>query len=174
MKRTLVDSLEYCCIHQKQVLCDLLPNQTPLHNRASAGRLSQDPCHPTSFCHSHLASPPTFPQPLHPASTPLSRRNPNNSRHRQPTLPHLTYSLFKNEMSREGYTVPTQGAANPFEPARYQPGGQSTTDNDPTIRYLCGDCGSPNSLKKSQPVTCLDCGCRVLYKERTKRSVALA
>lgn len=75
-------------------------------------------------------------------------------------------------MSREGYTVPTQGAANPFEPARYQAGGAgsgTTADNEPTIRYLCGDCGSPNQLKKSQPVTCLDCGCRVLYKERTKR-----
>lgn len=72
-------------------------------------------------------------------------------------------------MSREGYTVPT-GAANPFEPARYQSGGGgAAVDNEPTIRYMCGDCGAPNQLKKSQPVTCLDCGCRVLYKERTKR-----
>lgn len=71
-------------------------------------------------------------------------------------------------MSREGYTVPTQAAANPFEPARYQP-GVAVVDSEPTIRYMCGDCGSPNQLKKSQPVTCLDCGCRVLYKERTKR-----
>ncbi|CAN8102690.1 unnamed protein product [Discula destructiva] len=73
-------------------------------------------------------------------------------------------------MSREGYTVPTQ-APNPFEPARYQAGGGATSENEPTIRYMCGDCGSPNQLKKSQPVTCLDCGCRVLYKERTKRMI---
>ncbi|KAJ4418008.1 DNA-directed RNA polymerase core subunit rpc10 [Gnomoniopsis sp. IMI 355080] len=67
-------------------------------------------------------------------------------------------------MSREGYTVPTTQNSNPFEPPQ-------RADNEPTIRYLCGDCGSPNQLKKSQPVTCLDCGCRVLYKERTKRMI---
>lgn len=83
-------------------------------------------------------------------------------------------------MSREGYTVPTASQdGNGFgaftnQPARqggYQAGGAgaANSDNEPTIRYMCGDCGSPNQLKKSQPVTCLDCGCRVLYKERTKR-----
>lgn len=80
-------------------------------------------------------------------------------------------------MSREGYTVPSGSqdspfAASPFgsQPARQGGGGgAAANDSEPVIRYLCGDCGSPNQLKKSQPVTCLDCGCRVLYKERTKR-----
>lgn len=81
--------------------------------------------------------------------------------------------IASDDMSREGYTVPSGSqdspfAASPFgsQPARQ---GAAANDSEPVIRYLCGDCGSPNQLKKSQPVTCLDCGCRVLYKERTKR-----
>ncbi|KAF3766923.1 metallothionein-I gene transcription activator [Cryphonectria parasitica EP155] len=80
-------------------------------------------------------------------------------------------------MSREGYQVPTGSAVSPFDfgtsqqrQASFSAGGAANpSDNEPLIRYLCGDCGTPNQLKKSQPVQCLDCGCRVLYKERTKR-----
>lgn len=81
-------------------------------------------------------------------------------------------------MSREGYQVPTGSGASPFEfggsqqrQSGYQAGGAdaNNTSSEPVIRYLCGDCGTPNQLRKSQPVQCLDCGCRVLYKERTKR-----
>lgn len=76
-------------------------------------------------------------------------------------------------MSREGYTVPTGSQASPFSPNPFATNSQARPTNgavdEPSIRYLCGDCGTPNQLKKSQPVQCLDCGCRVLYKERTKR-----
>ncbi|PSR82935.1 hypothetical protein BD289DRAFT_436590 [Coniella lustricola] len=83
-------------------------------------------------------------------------------------------------MSREGYQVPTGSGASPFDfggstQARQSGsqagGGESNTANEPVIRYMCGDCGTPNQLRKSQPVQCLDCGCRVLYKERTKRMI---
>ncbi|KAJ9138195.1 hypothetical protein NKR23_g8620 [Pleurostoma richardsiae] len=72
-------------------------------------------------------------------------------------------------MSREAYQVPT-GQTNNFG------GVQKFTDDfsrgeGPAMSYLCGDCGEKQSLKKSEPIRCKECGCRVLYKERTKRMV---
>ncbi len=37
------------------------------------------------------------------------------------------------------------------------------------MQYNCGDCGIKTSLRRSDPIRCKECGCRVLYKERTKR-----
>lgn len=42
----------------------------------------------------------------------------------------------------------------------------------PVTQYLCGDCNQKVQLKKGDPIRCKECGHRVLYKERTKRSAA--
>ncbi|KAI5921500.1 DNA directed RNA polymerase [Camillea tinctor] len=77
-------------------------------------------------------------------------------------------------MSREAYQIPTgsgsgsapgggagagSGLARPFDP------------DSVTMAYICGDCGSKFPLRRSDPIRCKECGCRVLYKERTKRMV---
>lgn len=38
-------------------------------------------------------------------------------------------------------------------------------------KYVCGDCGKENALKKDDPIRCRDCGCRIMYKLRTKQPV---
>jgi DNA-directed RNA polymerases I, II, and III subunit RPABC4 len=40
------------------------------------------------------------------------------------------------------------------------------------VTYLCGDCNTKVTLKKGDIVRCLNCGYRVLYKERTSRYVS--
>ncbi|KAJ2162352.1 DNA-directed RNA polymerase core subunit rpc10 [Coemansia sp. RSA 552] len=37
--------------------------------------------------------------------------------------------------------------------------------------YNCMSCGKPNEIKPREPIRCLDCGYRILVKERTKRMV---
>jgi DNA-directed RNA polymerase I, II, and III subunit RPABC4 len=39
------------------------------------------------------------------------------------------------------------------------------------VTYRCGDCNARVPLKRDDPVRCVQCGYRVLYKERTTRSV---
>ncbi|XDG10232.1 hypothetical protein ABKA04_009847 [Annulohypoxylon sp. FPYF3050] len=76
--------------------------------------------------------------------------------------------------SREDYQIPTsQGGA-----ASSQGAGRSNIFDsmDPnaglaTMHYICGDCGTKFPLKRNDPIRCKECGCRVLYKERTKRMV---
>ncbi|KAI1074051.1 metallothionein-I transcription activator [Whalleya microplaca] len=75
-------------------------------------------------------------------------------------------------MSREAYQLPStasQGAATPGAAlgARFDP----SSDGGATMRYICGDCGSKFGIKRAEPIRCKECGCRVLYKERTKRMV---
>ena len=68
-------------------------------------------------------------------------------------------------MSREGYVPPS-----------LQPQGSNygtTAIGDATTQYLCGECNAKVQLKKGDPIRCKDCGHRVLYKERTKRSVKM-
>jgi len=49
-------------------------------------------------------------------------------------------------------------------------GGLSDHSNKP-VTYICGDCNTKVTLKKGDAVRCLNCGYRVLYKERTSRMV---
>lgn len=74
-------------------------------------------------------------------------------------------------MSREAYQVPTsQGGYGVGGATQKSFNDEYFSRNDgPTMAYLCGDCGEKQSLKKSDPIRCKECGCRVLYKERTKR-----
>ncbi|KAI1365522.1 metallothionein-I transcription activator [Xylaria arbuscula] len=74
-------------------------------------------------------------------------------------------------MSREAYQIPTsQGNA----PGAGGAGGAVTRTFDlegATINYICGDCGFKFALRRSDTIRCKECGCRILYKERTKRMV---
>ena len=68
--------------------------------------------------------------------------------------------------SREQYQVPTQSSQGGFAP-----GGSRYEEQrvEPTLHYICGDCGLKFPMKKGDPIRCKECGCRILYKERTKR-----
>ncbi|KAL7628472.1 DNA-directed RNA polymerase core subunit rpc10 [Parahypoxylon ruwenzoriense] len=73
---------------------------------------------------------------------------------------------------RETYTIPaqTQGAASGAGRTS-SAFDLDTTGAGATMHYLCGDCGTRFPLKRNDPIRCKECGCRVLYKERTKRMV---
>ncbi|KAI1415478.1 DNA directed RNA polymerase [Hypoxylon sp. FL1857] len=81
---------------------------------------------------------------------------------------------------RENYQIPTSGSQSASTGA----GGAGVrahgnvfdsmdAANAPgaTMHYICGDCGTKFPLKRNDPIRCKECGCRVLYKERTKRMV---
>lgn len=72
-------------------------------------------------------------------------------------------------MSREAYQVPTLDLStgnNDSAPARSQP---------TSIPYICGDCGLKSASHQTFPfLRCITCGCRILYKERTKRYGAVS
>ncbi|SCV72135.1 BQ2448_4829 [Microbotryum intermedium] len=38
------------------------------------------------------------------------------------------------------------------------------------VEYLCADCASTNEIKAREPIRCRECGCRMMYKKRIKRS----
>ncbi|KAG8935130.1 DNA-directed RNA polymerase core subunit rpc10 [Tulasnella sp. 418] len=39
------------------------------------------------------------------------------------------------------------------------------------MEYLCADCGVSNEIKPREPIRCRECGHRIMYKKRTKRSL---
>ncbi|CAK7207079.1 DNA-directed RNA polymerase core subunit rpc10 [Sporothrix eucalyptigena] len=68
--------------------------------------------------------------------------------------------------SREQYVVPTGSSQNNglSAPKPYESGAEGAQMN-----YLCADCGIKNTLRRTDPIRCKECGGRVLYKQRTKR-----
>ncbi|KAL5604017.1 hypothetical protein BROUX41_002018 [Berkeleyomyces rouxiae] len=67
--------------------------------------------------------------------------------------------------SREQYQIPSgSGAAV---------GSGSTKFEGPVkLNYICGDCGLNSTQHQTVPfLRCKECGCRILYKPRTKRMV---
>lgn len=40
----------------------------------------------------------------------------------------------------------------------------------PQLLILCADCGAKNEIKSREPIRCRECGHRIMYKKRTKRS----
>lgn len=67
-------------------------------------------------------------------------------------------------MSREEYQIPTSAADH--GPKSYEPVGAKTAN----LVYICGDCGVKSSDHQTVPfLRCKFCGCRILYKDRTKR-----
>ncbi|KAI8923146.1 DNA directed RNA polymerase [Entophlyctis helioformis] len=49
------------------------------------------------------------------------------------------------------------------------PARQQRTD----VTYTCAECGADNQIKPREPIRCKDCGYRIMYKKRTKRSASL-
>ncbi|CAK4032842.1 DNA-directed RNA polymerases II, IV and V subunit 12 [Lecanosticta acicola] len=85
-------------------------------------------------------------------------------------------------MSREAFTPPSalqnNNVGGSSSSSQQQQGGFSITgagstfeDTSKPVQYLCGDCDHKVQLKKGDPIRCKECGYRVLYKERTNRSV---
>ncbi|KAI2626284.1 DNA directed RNA polymerase [Xylaria nigripes] len=72
-------------------------------------------------------------------------------------------------MSREAYQIPTnQTNSGPGAGANLS----RTFDTEGvTMNYICGDCGYKFALRRTDTIRCKECGCRILYKERTKRMV---
>ncbi|KAI4592292.1 hypothetical protein LQW54_011437 [Pestalotiopsis sp. IQ-011] len=73
-------------------------------------------------------------------------------------------------MSREGYQIPTGSAGAPGAGNAASASRAIETEGLPML-YICGDCGTKFPLKRGDTIRCIECGCRVLYKERTKRMV---
>ncbi|XP_073386958.1 DNA-directed RNA polymerases II, IV and V subunit 12 isoform X2 [Physcomitrium patens] len=48
-------------------------------------------------------------------------------------------------------------------------GSMSAPPPEP-VTYLCGDCGADNTLKPGDVIQCRECGYRILYKKRTRRT----
>jgi DNA-directed RNA polymerases I, II, and III subunit RPABC4 len=79
-------------------------------------------------------------------------------------------------MSREAYQVPNLESNQ----TAFGNGGASTTGGAvggytqteaPAVRYICGECDAKSTLSQNATLRCTECGHRILYKERTKRSV---
>ncbi|XP_077869086.1 DNA-directed RNA polymerases I, II, and III subunit RPABC4-like [Saccoglossus kowalevskii] len=54
----------------------------------------------------------------------------------------------------------------------------STPKKDETLKegrqamvYICGECHHENEIKARDPIRCRECGYRIMYKKRTKRSI---
>ncbi|RWR90397.1 DNA-directed RNA polymerases II, IV and V subunit 12 [Cinnamomum micranthum f. kanehirae] len=48
---------------------------------------------------------------------------------------------------------------------------QSMDPQPEPVSYICGDCGAENTLKPGDVIQCRECGYRILYKKRTRRSM---
>jgi DNA-directed RNA polymerase I, II, and III subunit RPABC4 len=69
-------------------------------------------------------------------------------------------------------TGPTEGATSRFGAGSSSTGPSAVALADQMsapVTYRCGDCNASVPLKRDDPVRCIQCGYRVLYKERTKR-----
>lgn len=62
-------------------------------------------------------------------------------------------------MSKERFIPPTSQTEVP-----------STVGRSHGVAYVCANCREHFTLAKGEPVRCKDCGHRVLYKERTRRT----
>ncbi|KAF2094494.1 hypothetical protein NA57DRAFT_46617 [Rhizodiscina lignyota] len=66
------------------------------------------------------------------------------------------------------YGGATGTANNPFNLTAQV---NTTEDQSKPVQYACGECDNKVILKRGDPIRCKECGHRVLYKERTNRSV---
>ncbi|GAW20089.1 hypothetical protein ANO14919_095850 [Xylariales sp. No.14919] len=71
-------------------------------------------------------------------------------------------------MSREAYQIPTSQGNAPGAGTNL---ARTFDLEGATMNYICGDCGFKFALRRSDTIRCKECGCRILYKERTKRMV---
>jgi len=40
------------------------------------------------------------------------------------------------------------------------------------VQYTCGGCGADNEIKPKDQIACKECGYRIMYKKRTRRSTS--
>ena len=52
-----------------------------------------------------------------------------------------------------------------------QAGTSSAPVQNRPMVYICGSCHKENEIKPKDPIRCIDCDHRILYKKRTKRLV---
>lgn len=80
---------------------------------------------------------------------------------------HL-HNHIRAKMSNQEQYVPSNNATLITAPG----GGSAFNEpsNKPTT-YVCGDCGAKVPIRRGDAIRCKECGYRVLYKERTNRSV---
>lgn len=70
----------------------------------------------------------------------------------------------------------SQGPENPFIPPprqemEYICAGQYESSLPCSKISLYSDCAAKNEIKPREPIRCRECGHRIMYKKRTKRSV---
>ncbi|SCZ88271.1 BZ3500_MvSof-1268-A1-R1_Chr2-1g04300 [Microbotryum saponariae] len=49
-------------------------------------------------------------------------------------------------------------------------GQQGAPQGGPGYRPYAQDCASTNEIKAREPIRCRECGCRMMYKKRIKRT----
>ncbi|KAJ6629164.1 DNA directed RNA polymerase [Mycena sp. CBHHK59/15] len=59
--------------------------------------------------------------------------------------------------------------SNPPQSGRY--GAGFAPPPREAMEYNCADCGATNEIKSREPIRCRECGHRIMYKKRTKRSL---
>ncbi|XP_057562784.1 DNA-directed RNA polymerases I, II, and III subunit RPABC4-like [Hippopotamus amphibius kiboko] len=45
------------------------------------------------------------------------------------------------------------------------------SSNQPQMINICRECLTENEIKSRYPIRCRECGCRTIYKKKTKRLV---
>lgn len=71
-------------------------------------------------------------------------------------------------------TPSTIGAATPIPgqtPGRTPRPGEVVPGQPRAMVYICGECHHENEMRPRDPIRCRECGCRIMYKKRTKRMV---
>ncbi|KDQ07028.1 hypothetical protein BOTBODRAFT_120674 [Botryobasidium botryosum FD-172 SS1] len=48
-----------------------------------------------------------------------------------------------------------------------------TPNHRAEMEYMCADCGAKNEIRAREPIRCKECGHRIMYKKRTRRSLSL-
>ncbi|EIN10657.1 hypothetical protein PUNSTDRAFT_64752 [Punctularia strigosozonata HHB-11173 SS5] len=51
-----------------------------------------------------------------------------------------------------------------------QAGGAFMPSMKQDMEYICADCGAKNEIRSREPIRCRECGHRIMYKKRTRRS----
>jgi DNA-directed RNA polymerase I, II, and III subunit RPABC4 len=83
----------------------------------------------------------------------------------------LIFKKKKIKRRKETFDLIKTIEMNKNEPGQ-TPGSGSTANavNKPMV-YVCGSCHKENEIKPKDPIRCIDCDHRILYKKRTKRLV---
>ncbi|XP_039254541.1 DNA-directed RNA polymerases I, II, and III subunit RPABC4-like [Styela clava] len=56
-------------------------------------------------------------------------------------------------------------------PGRTPAHGEVVPHQPKAMIYICGECHQENEIRSRDPIRCRECGCRIMYKKRTKRMV---